>query len=152
MSDPKSQPRRALAPVAALQAAVSESSGDPLRRAMWLDALEQQLHACLPPPLDRHCRLANVVEGRLVFLVDAPVWHAKLRLNADEIIRLARSIGLDITQVTARISPLPNAPAIPARHKAPPSAASREALQAILDSLDTAAVEDPPASRGDRHS
>ncbi|MFT3763112.1 MAG: DUF721 domain-containing protein [Pseudoxanthomonas sp.] len=137
MSDPKSQPRRPSTPIPALQAAMSESCADPVRRAIWLDALEQQLRPCLPPELAPHCRLANVANDKLVFLVDSPIWRAKLRLAAPELVNLARSIGLAVSEATAKIGTLPAFPGPASVRKAlPMSAAAREALQAALASLD----------------
>jgi hypothetical protein len=119
-----------------LQAALSGVASEAVRRGLWLDALEQQLRPCLPPPLADHCRLANVSNGRLVFLVDSPVWRAKLRLAAPELINLAQSIGLAVTEATAKINPAPPLQRqAPVRNTLPLSATSREALQAALASL-----------------
>ena len=142
MSDSKSQPGRASVPQLALQAAMSDAAADPLRRAMWLDALEQQLRPCLPPALSSHCRLGNVTGGRLVFIVDSPVWRAKLRLAAPELINLARSIGLPATEVVGKVSTVsPERPPKARTAVKPISAASREALDAALSSLQ----DSPPA-------
>jgi len=121
---------------------MASPAADPLRRAMQLDALEQQLHPYLPPGLADHCRLANVAGGRLVFVVDAPVWQARLRLASNELIEAARSIGLTVTAVTARttLQPLfPNAADEPPKPGLTPTA--RAALQEALSML-----EDSPAS------
>jgi hypothetical protein len=119
-----------------LQAALSGVVSEAARRGLWLDALEQQLRPCLPPPLADHCRLANVSNDRLVFLVDSPVWRAKLRLAAPELIDLARSFGLAVTEVTAKMNPAPPLQRPASVHNLLPlSAASREALQAALTSL-----------------
>ena len=141
MSDSKSQPRRASSPLPALQAAMSDAATDPVRRAIWLDALEQQLRPCLPPALSSHCRLGNVVGGKLVFIVDSPVWHARLRLAAPGLIDLARSIGFAATEVVAKTTtaPFQRPPAAGLAVK-PMSEASRNALKAALASLD-----DPPS-------
>lgn len=138
MSDSKSQRNRPFStPTPALQAALSGATSDPVRHALWLDALEQQLRPCLPPALADHCRLANVANGRLVFLVDSPVWRAKLRLAAPVLVNLAQSIGLAVTEATAKIGTVPATPgSASARNVLPMSAASREALQAALASLD----------------
>lgn len=116
---------------------MSDAATDPVRRALWLDTLEQQLRPCLPPALAQHCKLGNVTGGKLVFIVDSPVWHAKLRLAAPELINLARSIGLAATEVVARTTtaPFQTAERAPLALK-PMSAASRNALKAALDSLD----------------
>lgn len=136
MSDSKSKPRRTGIAQPALQAALTDAATDPVRRALWLDALEQQLRPCLPPALAPHCRLANVAGKRLVFIVDSPVWNARLRLAAPELINVAQSIGLAITEVTAKTSLAPLMK--PAQDPVVPvSEASRRGLQAALDLLST---------------
>lgn len=115
---------------------MSGATSDPVRRGLWLDALEQQLRPCLPPPLADHCRLANVSNGRLVFLVDSPVWRAKLRLASPELVNLAQSIGLAVTEATAKVGTIPAIPgSTSVRNILPMSTTSREALQAALASL-----------------
>ncbi len=150
MSDSKSKPRRAGIAQPALQAALTDAATDPVRRAMWLDALEQQLRPCLPPALAPHCRLANVAGKRLVFIVDSPVWHARLRLAAPELINVAQSIGLAVTEVTAKTSLAPLSK--PAQDPVVPvSEASRRGLQAALDLLSTPdSAGAPPPKRGHR--
>jgi hypothetical protein len=146
MSDPKSRTRRpASTPQPALQAAMSDATSDPVRRALWLDALEQQLRPCLPPTLSHHCRLANVAEGRrLVFIVDSPVWRAKLRLAAPELINAAQSIGLTVSEVTIKTSTTPLSPAPPAQRAINPlSETARKALAAALASLNDSISAEP---------
>ena len=137
MSDSKSKPpRRPSTPVAALDALLAEPAGDPIRRAMWLDELDRRLRPLLPPPLAAHARLANYERGRLVFVVDAPVWRAKLRLLAPELLDAARSIGLAAAEfvVKTSLAPVTSPPATP-RNTVTMSPAAREALQAALASL-----------------
>ncbi len=81
---------------------MAEKAGDPLRRALWLDALDRQLRPHLPPHLASRCRLANVNGEQLVFLVESPIWHARLRLAENQILDVARSIGLKATRVTIK--------------------------------------------------
>ena len=82
ISDPKSskpKPARAnrnAGPQAPMEALLADVAFDPLRRALWLDALDQRLRPSLPPALAPHARVANVDGGRLVYVVDAPVWRA----------------------------------------------------------------------------
>ena len=126
----------------ALEALEAEPSGDAIRRAFWLDELDRRLRPCLPPSLAAHARLANVDRGRLVFLADSPVWRAKLRLAAPDILVAARSIGLDAREVLvkAAIASPPRHPAAPLqtdRTLAPRSTATREALAAALASLNS---------------
>lgn len=138
MSKP-SVPRRPSAPQAALDALLADPAGDPIRRALWLDGLDRQLRPLLPPVLAPHARLANFERGRLVFVVDAPVWRAKLRLAAPELLDAAQSIGLAATELVVKTTLSP-----PAGSVSPPQAnirprpmskTARDALQAALASL-----------------
>lgn len=137
MSDSRSNPpRRPSTPTAALDALLAESAGDPIRRAMWLDELDRRLRPLLPPALAAHARLANYERGRLVFVVDAPVWRAKLRLLAPELLDAARSIGLAPVEFVVKTSLVPNTPPLQTPRKTVTmSAAAKEALQAALASL-----------------
>jgi hypothetical protein len=133
MSGVRSSPS---APRPALEALLGDASGDPLRRALMLDALDRRLRPCLSPPLAAHARLANISGHRLVFLVDSPVWHAKLRLAEPELLHAARSLGLDVSVLVVRTASAPLQPPGPAERPAVPmSKAARDALQAALDSL-----------------
>lgn len=107
MSEPKSSVRSRTAPKQALEAVMADKAGNPLRRALWLDALDRQLRPHLPPMLSNRCRLANVDGEHLVFLVDSPVWHAKVRLAEQQLIDAARSIGLKATRVTVKTATAP---------------------------------------------
>jgi hypothetical protein len=138
MSEPR-KPRRPGTPQAALDALLAEPAGDPIRRALWLDGLDHQLRPLLPPTLAAHARVANFENGRLVYVVDAPVWRAKLRLAAPELLDRARSFGLAATELVVKMTSSPLAPGpspTPAmRPDKPMSTASREALKAALASL-----------------
>ncbi len=104
---------------------------------MWLDALDRRLVPLLPPALAPHARLANVDRNRLVFLVDSPIWHARLRLSADVLLDAARSIGLDVSDIVVRTStrPLRPAPVGTAPVGGAPSPTARAALEAVVASL-----------------
>src|SRR5690606_12113490 len=135
MSRP-SRPRQPSTPTAALDALMAAPAGDPIRRALWLDDLDRRFHPLLPAALAPHARLANYERGRLVFVVDAPVWRAKLRLLAPELLDAARSIGLAAVEFVVKTSlvsasPPPAAP----RNTVTMSPAAKEALQAALASL-----------------
>lgn len=137
MSDFKSKPpsRRPSSPQPALDALLAEPAGDPIRRALWLDGLDRRLRPCLPPSLAAHARLANFNNGKLVFLVDAPVWQAKLRLAAPEVLVVARSLGLAATELVIKTSIPVTSPMQATRKAIPLSAAAQQALQAALASL-----------------
>ena len=120
-----------------MEALLSDVAFDPLRRALWLDALDQRLRPSLPPSLVNHARLANLDGGRLVYVVDAPVWRAKLRLVAPELLDAARSLGLGVTDLVVKVTTLPvqSPERAEGRKTTPMSAAAKEALQAALASL-----------------
>ena len=134
--------RPADAPRVAFDALLAGTAGGAVRRALWLDAMDHLLRPHLPLPLAAHARLANIDGARLVFLVDSPVWHARVRLAAPALIDAARSIGLEVAEVvvrTQRSSPLPaTAPPRPA----PPSATATQALREALATLRGA--DEPP--------
>lgn len=140
MSEPKSSVRPASRPKPALDVVMADKSGNPLRRALWLDALDRQLRPQLPPPLRSRCRLANVDGEHLVFLVESPVWHAKLRLAEAQLLDAARSIGLKATKVTVKTaSPTPTrSPALDNRNG--PHAVSAATHKGLRDAL--AALQD----------
>lgn len=147
MSKSRSSARGPSLPQQAIEAALSEKAGNPLRRALWLDALDRQLRPHLPPSLAAHCRLANVKDEQLVFLVDSPVWHAKLRLAEQQLIDAARSVGLKVTRVTPKTataslhSPMPKNPG----QSKPVSAATHKGLREALASLQD--IESSPRRR-----
>src|SRR5690606_6939470 len=135
---------RPAGPQKALDAHFAGSTADPLRRALWLDALEQRLRPHLPPSLAAHARFANVEGARLVFLVDSPVWRARLRLASAELLDAARVGGLQCDEGAVKTATSPLCPGPPApRRPIPLSAATREALAAALASL-----EEGPAGDG----
>lgn len=144
---------RPAGPQAALDALLGEEAGDPgrtlvLRRALWLETLDRQLLPCLPPALAAHVRLANVDRGRLVYLVDAPLWHAKLRLAATGLLDTARSLGLEVDALVVRTAREPLKPRYdtadaPKPTPPPLSAAAHDAFAAALASRDEPNREDP---------
>lgn len=113
---------------------------------MWLDELDQRFRPLLPPSLAAHARLANYERGRLVFVVDAPVWRAKMRLAAPELLDAARSIGLDAAELIVKTTTPVTASPQSGRNAKPISAAALQALQAALESLkdpDSSGSSDP---------
>lgn len=153
MSEPKSGIRPAAAPVAALDAAMAGRSASPLRRALWLDGLDGKLRCHLPPTLAGNCRLANVDGENLVFLVQSPLWHARLRLAENTLIDAARSIGLKVTRVTIKTASESLRSPAPTTHNGPAAVTGtthkglRDALAALSDVIGTTP---PTGSKGTR--
>ncbi|MDE2380586.1 MAG: DUF721 domain-containing protein [Xanthomonadaceae bacterium] len=142
-STPPNQAAPPAGPRAALDTLLAGKAGGTLRRARWLDAVDQLLRPALPAGVNAHARLANLRGKTLVFIADAPVWHAKLRLATPELIAAARSIGLEVDAVTIRLATRPWQPH-PATitPRIPPSAASQKGLAAALALLRAPAAED----------
>jgi len=118
----------------ALAAGGADNHTNPLRRALWLEALGQQLHRHLPPMLASHCQLANVDGSRLVFLVDSPLWHAKLRFASQQVIVAAQKIGLQVNQLSIKTAKttLPFAPPLRSATTGLASQTTRRGLQQVL--------------------
>ena len=150
---PKRRPadaERSSFPQPALDAVLAGTSGDPIRRALWLDTLDRRLHDRLPRELAAHARLANVDGARLVYVVDSPLWNAKLRMTSADLIDTARKIGLDVTDVVIRTASRPLRQATTAGSSTPAprslmSPAAAQALHAALASLEPAkgSAEEP---------
>ena len=142
-STPPNQAAPPAGPRAALDTLLAGKAGGTLRRARWLDAVDQLLRPALPAGVNAHARLANLRGKTLVFIADAPVWHAKLRLATPEFIAAARSIGLEVDAVTIKLATRPWQPH-PATitPRIPPSAASQKGLAAALALLRAPAAED----------
>lgn len=136
-SDERSRPSRRLDAVAALDALADGPGADPLRRALWLDALDLRLRPLLPPALAAHAQLANVDGSKLVYLVDAPAWNARLRLASTPLLDAARSIGLEVTHLVVKTRRQPRrAPEVEPRPVVDRmSEGTRAALESALASL-----------------
>ena len=113
----------------ALSAALSSDPGHLIERAMQLHALDRQLRQSLPEPLASHVKLGNLRDDRLVFLVDAPVWSARLRLYADVLLDAARAAGLRASSITVKVATMQPVPP-DAAPLSPLSPSARETLRA----------------------
>lgn len=120
---------------ASLSAATSGDLGSVIERANHLAALDRQLRQSLPEPLASHVRLGNVRDGRLVFLVDSPVWKAKLRLYADVIRDAAAAAGLATSGMTLKVATMQAVPP-DAASLSPLSLAARDSLRAAAATID----------------
>ena len=93
------------------------------------------LRQSLPATLADQCKLANVDDKYLVFLVSAPVWKAKLRLHADTLLGAAAAAGLKARTLVVKVA-TPE-PAIPVGTGTPKplSEAVRDSLRATAQSV-----------------
>jgi hypothetical protein len=129
-------------PPQALEALAGSGLANLVERARWLDALDPLLRQSLPANLADHCRLANVDDKNLVFLVSAPVWKAKLRLHADALVGAAAAAGLKARTLVVKVS-VPADPVPTGTGKARPlSEAVRDSLRATAQSVSDPGLRD----------
>ena len=91
----------------ALDAALKTGTCQSIQRALWLSQHDQRLRAQLTMPLANHCQLANIRDDQLIFLVDSPLWHSKLRLQHDALLLSARQLGLAVSRLTIKTATRP---------------------------------------------
>lgn len=87
-------------------------------RARALDALDGRLRHYLPAALARECRLADVRNGRLVFLATSSTWATRVRLHQAALLAEARAaMGDTVEHLVVKVAALPPVPPEPARRK-----------------------------------
>lgn len=107
-------------------------------RARALDALDDRLRHLLPAAVARETRLADVRNGRIVFLASSPTWASRIRLHQAALLAEARAaLGSAVEHFAVKVAPLPTVPPEPAKPK-PLSAATARHLRATAN-----AVPDP---------
>ena len=87
-----------------------------LDRARALKKLDAELHDLIPPPLRDHCRILSIRDDTLVLAADSPVWAARLRFQAAQLVKqLTHRRTVNLRTVRVRVRPPES------RHKAPPA-------------------------------
>jgi hypothetical protein len=104
------------------------------KRAHEQDELDRQLRRTLPSPLRDQVRLADIRNGRIVFLAPSPAWASRLRLAQAQILAAARAMGAQAGSVVVKVVPPPAAPHEPAK-RTPLSRAAAEHLKTAARSL-----------------
>ena len=100
-----------------------------------LDALDLRLRRLLPVSTARETRLADVRNGRVVFLASSPTWASRLRLHQITILAEARAaLGGGVERFAVKVAPLPTVPPEPTKPK-PLSAATARHLMATATIL-----------------
>ena len=102
-----------------------------LARARALKKLDAELHDLIPPPLNSHCRILSVRDNTLVLAADSPVWAARLRFQAPQLVKqLSNSQTVNWRTVRVRVRPPAGAPAShPARKHVPVSRKNAHTLR-----------------------
>lgn len=89
----------------------------------------------LPDATARETRLADVRNGRVVFLASSPTWASRLRLHQSAILAEARAaLGDGVERFAVKVAPLPTVPPEPTKPK-PLSAATARHLKATATIL-----------------
>ena len=126
-------------------------------RARALDALDGRLRHQMPAALARECRLADVRNGRLVFLATSSTWATRVRMHQATLLAEARAaMGDTVEHLVVKVAALPPVPPEPARRKPLSATAAnhlRTAAKSTLDpelqvlylNLALLAESDPPA-------
>lgn len=80
-------------------------------RAGRLADLGARLNRVLPSALSAQVRLANLRDGKLVFLVASPAWATRLRYSQALVLEAARQLGLDVQGLVVKVvaGPAPEA-------------------------------------------
>jgi hypothetical protein len=90
--------------------------------ARALDALDARLRRLLPEPVAAECRLADVRNGRVVFLATSSIWASRVRLHQAALLAEARvALGDSIDLFAVKVAP---------RSPVPPDASRRKPLSA----------------------
>ncbi|HEU4663702.1 MAG TPA: DUF721 domain-containing protein [Dokdonella sp.] len=104
-------------------------------RARALDALDERLRRLLPAATARETRLADVRNGRIVFLASSPTWASRLRLHQAALLAEARTaLGGTVERFAVKVAPLPTVPPEPTKPK-PLSAATARHLRTTATAL-----------------
>ena len=79
--------------------------GDLVRHARDMGELVHTLQQALPEDMTTSICAANIRDdGELVVLASTPAWAAKLRFEANTLIKAARQSGAEITSCKVRVS------------------------------------------------
>lgn len=104
--------------------------------ARALAALDLRLRRTLPPALRDQVRLADLRDGRIVFLAPTPATAARLRTCRDDLLAAAHELGVQADAVVVKVAPIPTDTYVPAKAKPLPHTAAdhlRKAAQSLSD-------------------
>ncbi|MEN8205463.1 MAG: DciA family protein [Pseudomonadota bacterium] len=109
-------------------------------QARILMALETLLQELLPEPLKAHCHLLAIRDETLVLAADSPVWAARLRFHAPQLVKqLRHSQTVKLRTVRIRVRP-PERP-IPTERRKSVIQSSKNSTAALQQVAQT--VSDP---------
>ena len=88
------RPARAAMSVRQLMNDAETGFGRVLQRARALDQLNQRVSGLLGPELARSCQVANVRDGRIIFVCRSPGCATRLRMQSRQILGDLHAAGL----------------------------------------------------------
>ena len=103
-----------------------------------LEKMDILLAELLPAPLNTHCHLLSIRNSVLVMAADSPVWAARLRFHAPQLVKqLLPSLAANRCTIHVRVRP-PEIPPVPLRHVVnrpgvQGTAALQQAAQSVSD-------------------
>jgi hypothetical protein len=103
------------------------------RHAERLIELQHLLGAVMPPSLARHCRVANLKQGKLVLHAANPLVAAKLRQMIPSLAAAFSSRGWQVTAIQVGVQDYIAAPQQSAAGPSPLSRGARATLGALAD-------------------
>jgi len=108
-------------------------------RARTLMVMEALLQVQLPTPLKEHCRLLAIRDETLVLAADSPVWAARLRFHAPQLVKqlnLSQTVKLRTVRIRVRpperVAPAQCCKPMPQRSKSS-TAALQQLAQIVSD-------------------
>lgn len=90
---------------------VSSDAAGLATRAGQLAELGARLNCVLPSALAAQVQLANLRDGKLVFLATSPAWATRLRYSQALVLEAARQLGLDVQGLLVKVAAIPAAEA-----------------------------------------
>lgn len=106
------------------------------------DELDRHLRQALPSALRDQIRLADLKDGRLVFLAPTPAWASRLRLSQTQILAAARAMGVPARSISVKVTPPAAAPIPEPPRRMPLSATTASHLKAAARSLSDPELQD----------
>jgi hypothetical protein len=109
-----------------------------------LERLNGLVRACLPAPLEQHCRVANLERGILTLHSDGPGWTTRLRFELPRLLRVLRqeSDFASLEDIRLRQAPVIPTPPQPPRQAARLSAATGDHLRAVAAATEIPALRE----------
>jgi len=113
---------------------------DLLARSRDLRKMDILLAELLPAPLNAHCRILSIRNTILVLAADSPVWAARLRFQAPQLVKqLVQHLSAKRYTIHVRVRPPETAP--PSQPHKPVMRPGRQGIAALLQAAQT--VSDP---------